>query len=81
MPCSVNGAMAASTGISSISAAESAPAIVVPFKAAAFDLQRADHLAMKFFELRNGDAQAHLHEDIEKTRASGIHEKMRDSEL
>src|SRR5580658_9728341 len=61
-PRSVYGAIAASTGISSINAAVS-------------------ELAMEFFQLSDGNAQPHLHEDIEQARPRRIHQQISDGQL
>ena len=76
IPWRVNGAIAASTGISSISAAESAPAMVAPFRGFHRALRRPDQFAVNFFELGDGNTQAHLHQDVEQAGARGIHQKM-----
>ncbi len=75
------GAMAASTGNSSISSAVCAPAITTGLAAPASQGNGAQQLAVLLFHAHHRDAAAHRGQHVEQSRASGIQQHAVDHQV
>ena len=75
--------MAARTGSSSMSCAESAPEMVVPVRPCGrrVDLDGADQLAVFVFEVEDADVRAERGEDVEQRGAGGVEAELVEDEV